>query len=221
MPQELTGNVTSKVARSPRLRPHALVAWFLFLGLLVSLTANVREDRRMNALAADLATVREESQKQIAVLRDAQSGSLEQDLVRLDQLATQVQKTSQDEMQEAAALANRTRAELAKTVEQRHQEMITAISDLRADLRTEVRASQSNSVQKPDRDAPQASGSFPPATAAAKPAIPAATLVSEETDRDAQSSAPPAQKRTFWSKLNPFGRNKSRKQETSDSSPAQ
>ncbi len=217
MQQELTG----KVARPVRLRPHALVAWFLFLGLLVSLAANVREDRRMNALASDLATVREESQKQVAVLRDAQSASLEQDLVRLDQLTTQVQKTSQDELQEAAALANRTRAELAKTVEQRHQEMITAISDLRADLRTEVRASQSNSVQKPERDTPQASGAFPPATAAAKSAIPAATLVSEETDRDAQSIVPAAPKRSFWSKLNPFGRNKSRKQETFDTSPAQ
>jgi hypothetical protein len=221
MPQELTG----RVARPPRMRPYTLVVWFLFLGLLVSLAANIREDRKMNALAGDMATLRAENQKQVAVARDAQSASLEQDLLRLDQLTTQVQKTSQDELQEATTLANRTRAELAKTVEQRHQEMIMAISDLRADLRSEVnaKASQLNQVQKPDRDAPQTvSGSdFPAATAAGRPAISVATLVADETDREQERSPPAAQKKTFWSKLNPFGRNRIKKQETADSSPTQ
>jgi hypothetical protein len=103
--------------------------------------------------------------------------------------------------------------------------MIMAISDLRADLRSEVnaKASQLNQVQKPDRDAPQTvSGSdFPAATAAGRQAISVATLVADETDREQERSPPAAQKKTFWSKLNPFGRNRIKKQETADSSPTQ
>jgi hypothetical protein len=102
--------------RSARMRPHTLVLWCLFLGLVVSLAANIRQERKTDALAQDLATLRLQSQKQVAELRDAQSATLEHDLLRLDQLTAQVQKTSQDEVQEAAELASKTRAELARTV---------------------------------------------------------------------------------------------------------
>jgi hypothetical protein len=221
MPEDKAG----KAVRRPRIRPHTLVLWFLFLGLLVALSANIRLQRRTDALAQDLATLRQESQKQVATLRDAQSASLEQDLLRLDQLTTQLQKTSEDELQEAASLASRTRAELTKTVEQRHQEMITAISDLRADLRstTNARASQLNPPQKPDRDAaprPSGASDLSPATTAVNSPAPPATLVSADKDRD-DSSPSQSPKKGFWSKLNPFSRNKSKKQETADGSPAQ
>jgi hypothetical protein len=220
MPDDPAG----KEIRSVRLRPHTLVLWCLFLGLVVSLAANIRQERKTDALAQDLATLRQESQKQVAELRDAQSATLEHDLLRLDQLTAQVQKASQDQVEEAAALASKTRAELARTVEQRHQEMITAISDLRADLRStaNVRAGQLNQVPKLDRDTahPGSETEFSAVNAAGNSSPPTATLVSEK-EREEQPSASPAQKKGFWSKLNPFNRNKNKKQETADGSPAQ
>jgi hypothetical protein len=221
MPEDQAG----KAVHPRRMRPHTLALWCLCLGLLFSLAANIRQDRKTDALARDLAMLRQESQKQVTVLRDAQSASLEQDLLRLDQLTVQLQKTSEDELHQAATLASRTRAELAKTVEQRHQEMITAISDLRADLRSEenARAGQLNQVEKLDRNAPHTRGEsdFSTAPPASNPATPSATLVSAEKDREDQLSPAQAQKKGFWSKLNPFSRNKNKKREAADGGPAQ
>ncbi len=218
MPEDQAG----KAARSSRLRPQICILWFLSLGLLVSLAANIRQDRKTNALAMDLATLRQDSHKQMAALREAQSALLEQDLLRLDQLTTQFQKSSEDELRQAASLASRTRAELAKTVEQRHQEMITAISDLRMDLRSEANARENerNEVQKLDAEVTRNNRVADASAATAPPATPPARLVSEEKNSDEQASQPPAQKKGFWSRLNPFSRNKTKKQDSGDDGPA-
>ena len=96
MPEAEAGKEARKTVRPPQMSPQTLALWALFLGFLVSLFANIRQDQKTERLALDLATLRQENQKQITVLRDAQSASLEQDLLRLDQLTTQVQKTSED-----------------------------------------------------------------------------------------------------------------------------
>ncbi|MGP0072907.1 MAG: hypothetical protein ACLPWF_13360 [Bryobacteraceae bacterium] len=201
MPEAEAGKEARKTNRPPRMSPQTLALWALFFGFLVALFANIRQDQKTERLAADFATLRQENQKEIAALRDAQSASLEQDLLRLDQLTTQVQKTSEDEVQQAASLASRTRAELARTVEQRHQEMITAISDLRADLRSEAnsRTSQPN-VQKPITE------DVPVPVVADFSAPPAASLISQQKPSEEQPTPSPVQKKSFWSKLNPFSR---------------
>ena len=201
MPEAEAGKEVRKTVRPPQMSPQTLALWALFLAFLVSLSANVRQDQKTERLAQDLATLRQENQKQIAVLRDAQSASLEQDLLRLDQLTTQVQKTSEDEVQQAATLASRTREELARTVEQRHQEMITAISDLRADLRSEAngRTSQPNAQKTITEDVPVP-------VAADFSAPPALSLISEHKSSEEQPTPPPVQKKSFWGKLNPFSR---------------
>jgi hypothetical protein len=212
MPEDQAGIA----ARSKQMRPHTLVLWVLFLGLVVSFAMNVTQDKKIDSLTLDLAALRQENLKQIAELRDAQSASLEQDLLRLDQLATELQKSNQDELHQAASLANRTRAELARTMEQRHQEMITAISDLRADLRSEanVGAAQlktTQQVQTAHREAlpggVESDSSV--ANAASHLALTQATLVSEEKNREEQAEQPTPSataKKGFWSRLNPFSR---------------
>jgi hypothetical protein len=191
----------ARTVRTPRTPPNTLALTILFLGLLVSFAANVRQDRKIAGLAQDLASVRQQNQGQIAQLRDAQSALLEQDLLRLDQLTTQLQKTSQDELREAAQLTNRARAELARTVEQRHQEMITAISDLRADLRAEAnaRASQPNVPKTVPIDVPAS-------IAANLSAAPAVSVLPGRKIGDDDPTASVAQKKSIWSKLNPFSR---------------
>jgi small-conductance mechanosensitive channel len=205
----------AKTVRFPQLRPYTSVLWVLFLGLVVAFATITTQDRKIAGLTQDLAALRQESQKQMADLRAAQAASLEQDLLRLDQLTTQVERTSADEAQQAMSLANKTRADLARTVEQRHQEMITAIKDLRADLRSEgTRANQLRPAPAPDRSVHYVSAlDAPPAVSTA--------AVSENILPPEQAAPPPFQKKGFWSKLNPFAKNKAKKQETAEDAPAQ
>lgn len=200
--------------RPAKVRFNTVSVW-LFIGLIASFTANFLQNRKTDALAVDLAALRHDSEKQIADLRQGQSGLLEQDLLRLDQLTTQLQKSDEKEQQQATALANRMRADLARTVEQRHQEMITAISDLRADLRVaeNLKSATANKFQKSD-DGDAESEKGPASSPAATPPAPPAKLVSDTTHEEPPVASPAsAKKKGFWSKLNPFNRSKEKKQE--------
>jgi len=202
--------------RFPQMQPNTSVLWVLFLGLVVAFATITTQNRKIAGLTQDVASLRQESQRQIADLRAAQAATLEQDLLRLDQLTTQLEKTSADEAQQAESLANKTRADLARTVEQRHQEMITAIKDLRADLRSEAgaKANQLRPAPAPDPSVRYVSAldAPPPVSAAAA----SGNVLPEE-----QAAARPFQKKGFWSRLNPFARNKSKKPDTADDAPAQ
>jgi hypothetical protein len=205
----------AKTVRFPQIRPYTSVLWVLFLGLVVAFATITTQDRKISGLTQDLAALRQENQRQMADLRAAQAASLEQDLLRLDQLTAQVERTSADEAQQAASLANQTRSDLARTVEQRHQEMITAIKDLRADLRSEA-GSRANQLRQtpPDRSAHSVTALDSPPPVSTAP-------VSENILPSEQSAPPPFQKKGFWSKLNPFAKNKAKKQETAENAPAQ
>jgi hypothetical protein len=143
---------------------------------------------------------------------------LEEDLLRLDQLTTQVQKATEDAREQATSLASRTRSELTKSVEERHQEMISTMSDLRADLRSQKNAApgQPNELEKPDRDTPRLSSE----TASSRPArlqdssSATTSLVSEQKTGEEPPSHPDAKKKRFWSRLNPFSRNKNKQQDS-------
>jgi hypothetical protein len=215
----------TKAFRWPRVHPQTVTLGLLFVGLLVSFGSNIRQDRHIDSLAMDLATLQQESQRQIGELRKTQSAALEQDLVRLDQLTTQLQKANEDDRQQGAATASRMRSELARTVEQRHQEMITAIADLRADLRSATRSqvSQIHTAEKPQVEAPKMSqpAGAPGVNGVEHSApVPAASASDDRPSEDQQSPQSGAGKRRFWSKLNPFNRNKN-KQESATGDPAQ
>jgi hypothetical protein len=203
--QEKRLEAPAHAARGPQ---KTLILWLLVLGVVLSLCGNVYQDLRAEALARNVASVRQDTQKQIGELREAQTASLEQDLLRLDQLTGQLQKTNEDVLRQSELAADRTKAELARTVEQRHQEMIRALSDIRSDLRANISARQSQSP----RDVQDAS--VPPERPAVEAPVAIRTLVSNSSqpalapaDTEAGESAQPAgtaKKRQFWSKLNPF-----------------
>lgn len=201
-----------RAIRIPPIGPNSLTLVMLSVGLVISLGANVRQDRKAGRLEQDLGSLRRQTQKQIAELRDAQSAILQHDLLRIDELTALLQR-SQDEFQQAASIANQKRAELGKVIEQRHQEMITAISDLRADLRSESEAKTNHPVPvqslKPGVLAANAALQVSSVAPADAPADPLAKLISE---KDAEATYAPPQRKGFWSRLNPFSRNK-KKQE--------
>jgi hypothetical protein len=204
---------THRGGRKPSLRLYDLVLWLAFFGMVISLSRNVYQDRKLGQLESDFAGLRQQSQKQIGELRDAQSASLEQDLLRLDQLSTQLTKTNEDVLRQATSLANRNKSDLIKTVEQRHQEMISAISDLRADLRSDTNAKLNQPApapklrlnQEPQHPATEVvlANSTPAPPATASPVSLASSAV-----HDDESPAPSPKKKKFWSRLNPFSRKK-------------
>ena len=201
--------------RKPSSSIQNAVLWLLFFAMFISISRNVYQEQKVDRVAQDLSSLRQDSQKQIAELRDAQSASLEQDLLRIDQLSSEVAKSNDNAMREATALASKTKSDLARTVEQRHQEMITAISDLRADLRTDIRARASSAghaaqTASTDAGSSRAEAAAANSTAAVKAANPpvAASLAAVP---DEPGTEPSAKKKHFWDKLNPFGK---KKQET-------
>lgn len=203
-----------KRPRSRTLRPQTVVLWLLSLAVLLLLGANMREQQKTDVLATALSAYRQDSERQITELHQAQSASLEQGLLRLDQLTTQLQKTEQDEQRQAASLTNRMRSELARTVERRHQEMIRAISDLRADFRAaSARPNPNSDADKPHEVAVR------PATALISSNDPT-TAISEAATETQPHEAPPAaeasKKKTFWSRLNPFSRKKKQQDGSAD-----
>jgi hypothetical protein len=202
-------------ARVPRVPNQTLILWLLFLGIVISFARNMYEDQRADVLSRNIASVRQDTQKQISELREAQTASLEHDLLRLDQLNAQLQATSEDILRQSTMAADRTKAELARTVEQRHQEMIRALSDIRSDLRANISVKQGQvaSSELPERPAVDvaAVSSFSDQPAP----VPAEVRIVEQ-----DQGHPATSKKGFWSKLNPFGRIK-KKPATPDSSTTQ
>jgi hypothetical protein len=194
---------------SPRL--YNLVLWLAFFGMVIGLSRIVFEEQKIDQLQHDLHLLSLQSQQEITDLRNAQSASLEQDLLRLDQLSTQLTKTNQDVLNQAKTLANGTKSDLSKTVEQRHQEMIRAISDVRSDIRPGTNAN----AAAPAREAPIASAEVEagsgevdtPHSSATNRSSSSATVASSDAHEDPPAAARPKKKR-FWEKLNPFGRKK-------------
>lgn len=205
-----------KRAQAGRLRPQTVVLWLLSLAVLVLFVANIREKQRTDALTVALATYRQDSERQITELHQAQSASLEQGLLRLDEMTSALQKTEQDVQRQTQSMTSRMRSEFARTVEQRHQEMIRAISDLRADLRAvSARPNPNNDVEKPHEVATRPAATLTALTGAAISQTPAADAATK-TERHEDPAAATLKKKTFWSKLNPFSRKKKPQDSTPD-----
>ena len=102
-----------KRVRSPRVGPHTIVLFLVSAAVLILLGTVVRDQQKTDALATALAAYRQDSERQITELRQAQSVSLEQSQVRLDQLTAQLQKT-EEEQQRQVAPPSRTHSEASR-----------------------------------------------------------------------------------------------------------
>ena len=210
----MPGEPLPKTTRQRRIHPQSVILWLLFLGLVVSFGANIREDHEISDLTMDVQVLRQESERQIAALREAQSSPSGQDLTRLAQLTTELQKASEQDRRQVAAPAPRLRSDAPKTVEERHQEPVTTISDLGADARSTAPSKPSpvGDLPKPHADVSQPSPQ--PAIAPSQRAVEHSTPATAATVEDKNFEPPPtpAPKKRFWSKLNPFARNKNKHQ---------
>src|SRR5260370_36222472 len=138
-------NDSNSCRSSARPRSYSMVVPLLFLGMSLALAGNVYQFLRAERFEHDVELMQKSTQRQIADVKEAISGVLEQNLLRYDELNKQLQSVTataveqaKAEVKQAKAEVKRSRSELEKTVEQRHQEAVTQLSDLRSDLREDT-----------------------------------------------------------------------------------
>jgi uncharacterized phage infection (PIP) family protein YhgE len=204
--------MTENDSKSATSRPlsYSLVMPLLFAGMLFALAGNVYQALKAARFEHHVDLMQKSTQRQIADVKEAVSGVLEQNLLRYDELNKQLQSVSATAVEQAKAEVKRSRSELAKTVEQRHQEVVTQLSDLRSDLRddTASKLSQISSnlertgskLQRLVSDLDAASGKA--TSNSPVPALPPAGAHAEPPVDEQIEPAP--KKKQFWGKLNPF-----------------
>jgi hypothetical protein len=193
-------------------RPHSywICLWLLFLGMTLALAGNVYQLIRTKRLAHDVDLMQRNTQRQIADVKEALFGELEQDLRRYDEMSKQLHQISSMTLAQARSDVKRSSSELARTLDRSHQEVVSQLSNLRSDLKenTSSKVAQiSSDLEQTDselrrvasnldvvRERVESSSGQVKTELAVPPAEPAAQ----------GQPPPPPKKKQFWSKLNPF-----------------
>ena len=206
-------------------RPHSysMAVPLLFLGMLLALAGNVYQFLRAERFEHDVELMQKSTQRQIADVKEAVSGVLEQNLLRYDELSKQLQGVTATTLEQAKSEVKRSRSELAKTIDRRHQEVVTQLSDLRSDLRDDTASKLgqiSSDLERTGSELKRVASNLDAGSGKAE-----SNNTQEATLQPAAAHAePPAheqfapapKKKQFWSKLNPFKYGK-KKPEVSES----
>jgi exonuclease VII large subunit len=124
----VTANMPDKSTRS-----HTVILSLLGLGMLAALAGNVYQFVRAEQVARSVEVLQQRTQSQIAKLGDAASASMEENQQRFDALKNQLQGAAAATLRQARSEVKKSGTQLAKTVEQKHQEMASELSDLKQD----------------------------------------------------------------------------------------
>ena len=129
---------SNRPSKGSRPGSHSMVMPLLFLGIALALAGNVNQFLRAKRFERDVNQMQKSTERQIADAKEAISGVFEQNLLRYDELSKQLQGVTATTLEQARSEVKRSRSGLSKTMERRHQEMVTQLSDLRSDLRDDA-----------------------------------------------------------------------------------
>lgn len=90
----MTGFYTKAIGSELEARSNSGVLWVLFAGMVLALAGNVYQFVEAERISRDLAQAQREVQTQLADMRELESGTLEQNLRRFDQLNKQIEGLS-------------------------------------------------------------------------------------------------------------------------------
>ena len=135
--------------------------------------------------------------------------AFEQNLLRYDELSKQLQGVTATTLDQARSEVRRSRSELAKTIDRRHQEVVTQLSDLRSDLREDTTSKLgqiSSDLEKTGSELRRVASNLEGESGRIT-----SNNLSEPTPARPAHAEPPAheqlapapRKKQFWSKLNP------------------
>jgi hypothetical protein len=124
-------NDSNSSKKRARPRSYSMVVPLLFLGMLSALAGNVYQFLKAERFEHDVDLMQKSTQRQIADVKEAVSGVLEQNLLRYDELSKQLQGVTATTLDQARYEVKRSRSELARTIDRRHQEVVTQLSDFK------------------------------------------------------------------------------------------
>ena len=114
-------------------KSHTGVTWALFLGLAIAIGGNIYESMGRDSLTRDLARVQVNTEQQMAKVNDTTKGALLESKQRLDALESQMEGTSNTNLRQVRSELKKTNNQLADGVEQKSQQLMSQLSDLRVD----------------------------------------------------------------------------------------
>jgi methyl-accepting chemotaxis protein len=189
--------------------------------MLLALAGNVYQFLRAERFEHDVELMQKSMQRQVADVKEAVSGVLEQNLLRYDELSKQLQGVTATTLEQARSEVKRSRSELARTIDRRHQEVVTQLSDLRSDLREDTASKLgqiSSDLERTGSELKRVANNLDVASgkvASNNPLDPTpAPVVAHAEPAAHKGPAPAPRKKLFWSKLNPFKYGKKKPEES-------
>jgi flagellar basal body-associated protein FliL len=200
-------------ANDARTRSRSVLLLILAAGVTLALAGNVYQFTQARRLAHDLAFAQERMARRFAEIREVESGALEQNLRRLDELNKQFEQVTAATLEQARSEVRRNRAELAKALDERRKEVARQMSDLKSDLKEET----STKVEQVSTDLAKTRVSLERAVADVNgkttenpPSSEAPAITTHAVVPDPKPAEQAPKKKSFWSRLNPFKKDKSK-----------
>src|SRR5215472_2930897 len=114
-------------------KTHSAVVWVLFLGLAIAIGGNVYESMCRDQLARDLARAQVTTQQQMTRINDTTKAAILEAQQRFDALEGQVEGAADTNLRQVRSELKRTNTQLVDGVEQKRQQLMSQLSDLRVD----------------------------------------------------------------------------------------
>jgi len=114
-------------------KSQSVVVWLLFLGLAIAIGGNIYESMSRERLAGDFARVQVTTQQQMAKLNDTTKAAILETQQRFSALESQVEGAADTDLRQVRSELKRTNAQLVDGVEQKRQQLMGQLSDLRVD----------------------------------------------------------------------------------------
>jgi hypothetical protein len=105
----------------------------LFLGLAIAIGGNIYESMCRDNLTRDLARAQVSSEQQMAKVNDTTKGALLESKQRVDALESQVEEATNANLRQVRSELKKTNNQLADGVDQKSQQLMSQLSDLRVD----------------------------------------------------------------------------------------
>jgi hypothetical protein len=125
-------------------KSHTGVVSVLFLGVAIAIGGNIYESMNRDRLERDLSRVQVTTQQQVAKLSDTTKGALLESQQRFDALESQVAGASDLNLRQVRTELKKTNSQLADGVEQKRQQLMSQLSDLRVDTSAKLESVSDN-----------------------------------------------------------------------------
>ena len=158
-----------------------------------------------SAWLAIFSSMQQKVDKQFADMRELESGTLEQNLRRIDELSRQFEGINRATIQQAQAEIRRTKSELAKALAEKQKDEAKKMSELKADLAEDANAKVSEVSDDLKQTRTELRREVNDINVRRETPVKPAPVVATHTVVPQQPQPVPAPKKTtFWNKLNPF-----------------